>query len=1183
MTAALVRPPRPARTGRTGRPARTARLASVIVSLLLLAPLSASPSSATASTADVAISTVGGQEVVDGKVPKALSGDVTVAGTARPGAPGEPPAEPAPLVADAGDSAFVASGEKAVLLGAAHGGTAPYTWAWSAVRGKVVGADSASAEFDTTGLAPATYELRLAVTDARGTTVSDDVKVVVVEETSDRLLKETKTDPTPGVFPAGTAVEFPFAVPAGVKSFDVTLSWKTTAQDYDLRVADPSGEVVAQSESGEHPERTSVSSPVAGTWKVVAVKWATVTDEVTAEVVARTRPADPRPVVKAGGPYAFESGAEQRLSGSVSGGADPVQAAWDLDGDGRFDEGDGTSVTPSLPEGRHLVTLKATDAQGLERRETTSVLVGTADRLAAGPPVTVIGIADTGINPYHLEFSARTYPDPDVLALTKNFTRHPSEYVPGYPAAAPAIPVTLGKGYLPEEDKDLWTPERTTGGTLHWIPGTKIIGAYSSSMDGAHPVLDDHGHGTGSASVSAGNRYGYCPSCLLVMVEGLDETVAVKYPWIDITSHSFGYVGGAPVGPVLSGEEATKKAAERGQTVLFAAGNGVGNAFDVPVSTWHSDQTGPDWNITVGALRRNDQRAVVGDGIPVHLSSWGIGSLPSACHTAVYCQDQFSGTSAATPYTAGVFGTTLQRVREAIGDARPGQKPGQVVAEGAALEGSVYLDDGRLTRGELREAVLKNAFPLGKDDLPSPSWPAGAPYTPANVLFEGYGAATPESGRRAVDVLLGRALLPERPVEDDFFAADRAIRDSVWGGYDRDGDGTADPASLPSGVSVGLDDVATLDGSLGVLRTVLAERGSGGTGVADGPLSADAVHYYLHQRPDCGGERTMDAADSAGDPEGCPAGDTLSSAAPYLPVSAYPATDELGEPLASGSRVRAELYLRTRAPAVVTPTAVLMATDREIGRGKAVTQPVAGSVLCGASGSPCWVKFTIDFTTARPAFTGEQLTVQLLMDNTALTEVGYEDGHASRISVEPAPLPPTGLEFGVTVTAPSEGSAVAAGETVVAGGRYAFPDLGNDPDGVGGRPETRRVQVSVDDESFGSPLSVRLDDSAGTWQASAGKLAVGEHVLYVRAVRDGTPSAVVRTTFRVTPDARVEWQVVDRNAPVDPAAWRRATGVDDWSFGFATSAYGTGHKTLVVRLVERDTETAREAVRARLR
>src|SRR6202008_2867597 len=118
-------------------------------------------------------------------------------------------------------------------------------------------------------------------------------------------------------------------------------------------------------------------------------------------------------------------------------------------------------------------------------------------------------------------------------------------------------------------------------------------------------------------------------------------------------------------------------------------------------------------------IRGDNQRAVVGDGIPVDISAWGDGNLPSACRTGTVGQCAFGGTSAATPYTAGIFGTVLTEVRRAIGDGRAGQGPGQVVAEGVAIPGSVYLDDGKLTRSELRDAVLKTAFPLNQDNKPS--------------------------------------------------------------------------------------------------------------------------------------------------------------------------------------------------------------------------------------------------------------------------------------------------------------------------------------------------------------------------------------------------------------------------------------------------------------------------------
>ena len=134
-------------------------------------------------------------------------------------------------------------------------------------------------------------------------------------------------------------------------------------------------------------------------------------------------------------------------------------------------------------------------------------------------------------------------------------------------------------------------------------------------------------------------------------------------------------------------------------------------------------------------------------------------------------------------------------MRQAIGDPKVGQRPGQVVAEGNPIPGSVFLADGKLTRSELRDAVLKTAFPLNQGNKPSTfPYPLTAPYINAetNVLFEGYGAATPEGAKRAVDVILGRAVMPDRSFEDQFMAASRAVKDTLYGGYDRDGDGAED-------------------------------------------------------------------------------------------------------------------------------------------------------------------------------------------------------------------------------------------------------------------------------------------------------------------------------------------------------------------------------------------------------
>jgi hypothetical protein len=1132
---------------------------------------------------------------------------VTIRGTASLGAPAAPAVAPA-LVADAGNSAFVKAGEKTVLLGTAFGGTPPYTFAWSAPVGKLQGADAATAELDTTGVKAGAYTLALAIRDAAGARATDTVRVAVSFFQTKRILEETKSDLTPGVG-GTTSIEFPFTVPPGTDRIDVKVSWKLL-NDYDLRVIDPKGK--ERDSSGNpppQPETASVADPEPGGWKLLVDKYATAGDQVLAEVDAQTIAVDPRPAVSPGGPYRFRIADAQALSGTVSGGAAPVRAGWDTDQDGVIDL-EGAKAVAHLEEGRHLVTFRAVDARGFERRQTTSVLVANDERLRLDTAaVTVIAVADTGINPYHLEFSAETYPDPDVLALTHNFTRHPSEYIPGYPTSAEALRVTLGKGYFPARDKPIWEQGKTIQpGKLYWIPGTKIIGAVATTGGDPHPILDDNGHGDGSASVSAGNRYGYCPTCLLVVVEGLDETVATRFPWVDISSHSFGYVGGIPAGLIAGPNDATRDAVERGQTVLFAAGNGVGNFFDVPQITWGSDQDGAPWNITVGALRRDTQRAIFGDGIPAHLSAWGDGDLPSACRAGTVGQCAFGGTSAATPYTAGVFGTVLSEVRRALGDMTAGQRPRQVVAKGARIAASPYLSDGMLTRSELREAVFATAMPLNQSNTTISPWahPVAVPYVPlANVLFEGYGAATPESAKRAVDVLLGRAQMPDRTFEDAFFEVDAAVREAVYGMYDHDGDGVRDGVA-PEGLRFSRSDVATLPGALAAFRKVAALRSS----VPRRPLGTSTLTWYLHRvfsdpattasdeipPPEvaaavpstttvrCSEENNeffMTAANTPGDLDPCFNQRTSTVAAAFRPLAIWPTRVPIDAPLPAGSTVNVELLVATELPSVVRPAGVLLATDREIGTGAAtVPLPVLPSGLNGSAcafGEACWTKFEFSFATTRPAFSGEQITFQAQMAGSRSWAFGYEGAHASKVMIEPAPLPSSGLDFGVTI-APA--SAARAGQQAVVGGTASFPDLGSDPTGAGDHPTRRRVEVSLDDRAFGRPIAATLDEKSGSWTLSLGSRAAGTHTVYARAAMDRQTSAVASGTVTIEPDAVVQWQLVSLlpSSVPDPARWKTAQGVSNWSFTMNAAGAGAGPHAVLVRLVREGVEVARTSV-----
>jgi hypothetical protein len=1187
---------------------RLRSLGALALSLVVLAQTVAG------ATAGITVTSVGGQTVKSGAVKDPLSGTVDVRGTATLGTTSGGGAATTPLVADAGDSSFVKIGQPAYLVGTGFGGVEPYTYAWSATAGAIDGADVPTASFGTSGLTPGTYTVTLRVTDAAGTSASDTVKIAVYDPNPQVLLDTTVADSSPGTLVTGGEVRFPFAVPAGTLRIDANISWSIPANDYDAILLDPAG--VQRDDNGAaagEPEVLGAANPVPGTWTIVLTKYATFTEPALHVVATGVTTVSPLPSVDTAGPWRFLVGATQSLTATVSGGKTPYTTGWDTDFDGRLDA-TGTSVTTKLPEGRHLVTFKVTDGAGFERRETTSVFVATQANLAQSTTaLTVVGVADSGVNPYHLEFSATTYPDPDVLAATANFTRHPSEYLAGYPASSQALPLTLGAGYYPAKDKPVFAGVEQ--GKLYWIPGTKIIGAVdadnnaaSNAAADATPILDDDGHGTGSSSVSTGNRYGYCPTCLLFFVEGLDETIATSYPFVDITSHSFGYTGGAPVGPVVGPNEGTRAAAERGQITLFAAGNGVGNAFDVPVATYGSDQTGASWNITVGAIRRDSQRAIVGDGIPVDISAWGDGNLPSACRTGTVGQCAFGGTSAATPYTAGVFGTVLTGVRRAIGDPKAGQRPGQVVAEGAAIAGSIYLSDGKLTRTELREAVLKTAFPLNQENRVSTfPFPATAPYAgESNVLFEGYGAATPESAKRAIDVILGRALLPDRSFEDEFFALDQAIKDTLYGGYDRDGDGDVDFQGL-AGTTLTPASVASVEGTMAALR-IAAEKTGGSTALAT-QTGQNALTFYLHRRfsaePDkpvsCvadDNESYLDANDTAGDLE-CFENRVTSVPAAYRPLGIYAQEGVLDAPLPAGSDVYATVYVASETPTVGRATGVLMATDREIGTGASAVAPILGFGTgpgsnaqgnplpngggCAIAGDLCWTKFDLSFETTRPAFAGEPITFQIQLVGVRAYAFGHEGSHASKVAIVAAPMPASGLEFGATIETPANGSTVVTGSEVVAGGRYAFPAQGSDPTGAGDHPTTRRVEVSLDDAAFGSPRTAVLDEASGTWSAPLGALAAGRHTVYVRAMNDRTPSAVASSTFTVGPDARVEWQVVDRNAAPDPAAWQTASGTTAWSYSFATGDYGAGQRTLVTRLIESGLETARTLVKARFK
>ena len=413
-------------------------------------------------------------------------------------------------------------------------------------------------------------------------------------------------------------------------------------------------------------------------------------------------------------------------------------------------------------------------------------------------PFTVIAFVDSGINPYHQDFRA-----PD-------FTHHPSSYIEGFPQDTEALNLSFGTadadGYAAarEADDDTWLD--VAGRKLYWIPGTRIIGGYSAGAGGAgafpeRKILDENGHGTGVASVAAGQHFGSNPNALIVMVEGLGETGlawAASQPWIDIVSNSWGAIANAPVGSTT----ATKAATRRGQTIAFAAGNGAtntnsstafppGGAVEDPCKCKTPDsnpsfttQYGASWILTVGAISPINGQAHWWHSIPVDVASFG-SKWRAAAYNGVTVQHNrdFGGTSCATPITSGVLSSFIERARVEFGDTVAGQKEGQAVAvagEGVSLPAAGPLADGKLTRVEAEAIVQKTAFPVAAD--PSKlAWDyAVRPTTAAYYVYQGYGVVNRTSKELGTDVLMGTKPMPERAEVDQWLTVVDAVRNAIW-------------------------------------------------------------------------------------------------------------------------------------------------------------------------------------------------------------------------------------------------------------------------------------------------------------------------------------------------------------------------------------------------------------------
>ena len=439
---------------------------------------------------------------------------------------------------------------------------------------------------------------------------------------------------------------------------------------------------------------------------------------------------------------------------------------------------------------------------------------------SAGRPTTVVAHIDSGVNPYNRNFrdrSPRAY-------------KHPSTYIPGYPKSAKALRLTLDVPYgkALKADRDVWAGVGRS--ELYWIPGTKIVGAITFGNGGTncpsatevppangflqgncdeHAILDDHGHGTMTASRSAGKLTSLAPGARLVTIEGLGARSvewAADQGWIDVQTNSWLSL----VPPLVPSDvtEAFAKAAAKMMT-LAASGNGTAYVTGFAPTPTYLLSTAPRDVVLVGG--HDNGKSTLWAGAPPHVvaDAYAGPTALAGSSTAVKPDPISCCTSAASPYAAGGATALIEEARRILGDRTTGAQ-GTVYACGpTGVVDSGPLKDGDLTLAELKDVFFHTAeaFPVkGKHDGKihwagdprAPDYtehgPGANPFCvgctttplPWNALpkeldgsaytFVGYGSINERSLALGKKILRGKASLPERAAADAQYEFDQSAR-----------------------------------------------------------------------------------------------------------------------------------------------------------------------------------------------------------------------------------------------------------------------------------------------------------------------------------------------------------------------------------------------------------------------
>ena len=415
-----------------------------------------------------------------------------------------------------------------------------------------------------------------------------------------------------------------------------------------------------------------------------------------------------------------------------------------------------------ITDAAEVVTMQA-------RRSTVLGTSGTINGSAEGVTATFDEAADE----IRLTVPSAAFDGVDTIALQLAETRYDSGAVlsPLADDASGSCSVVLNADYVPPTGEDLSGldtsilvidtgvngehPEFADGQIFAWWdfsafgadpePGDRTW--FDTDQDGVlhgdrQDPYDPDGHGSSVSSMAAGSNAvnpaktpSACPGCDLAVAKVLDQTdgslngsVGSAIRWgvdtldVDVISVSIGALAPVPAFLLEETYSAIEYARANGKLVLFANGNGWGNAGGPGQPGGFMPYGNSTHLLSVGA-NGLDSFTVTTDPEVV-----AVFSVHAAGPQGAQYQD-ISGTSFSTPFTAGVAARIL-------GEGR---------ACGAPAE--------RLTPDAIETTIKYTA--LDRPEVP-PS-------------FEGYGEVTLDTMARAVDVTCGRSEMPTPDAFNDFY------------------------------------------------------------------------------------------------------------------------------------------------------------------------------------------------------------------------------------------------------------------------------------------------------------------------------------------------------------------------------------------------------------------------------